>query len=400
MSLALSTDIGARLWSKNPLTLTFVAWGEPSTSSVIVILETNYGDVVAQISYPIITPLIKVPIMSLASAIFKEAAYPPEWKYAGVPIDFAQGNDRVRDLTIKYRLSTDMAGGEAAIFRKIIEGGRANMSQDKSENINTYTTFAPGTFFPKNVRFLTHLPQGRKIDASAVAWLPYYSYQNERPTALYYVQYIDGTSTYISKLFPFRTNYTDLFWQIPVGVSQVNLDPTDKGIAKLTLLIVAGGDGEIDLGQYVLHYNYLARYNWVDIGFQNSLGGWDSYRFDASIKIGTDVERKEYETILSPNSRTGTNNYYDSEMRIKWQCSTGYISAAEMLALNDIINSKDIRIFFDGEWLPIKCTSKALQWKDSNNGLYNEVFEFESAGSFDTIPQQMIQFFDKAPELR
>jgi hypothetical protein len=388
------------VWAKNPLTLTFNAFGEPSTSYVIVIIETNYGDVVTELSYPIIIWLVKVPIDSIMKAIFDAAAHPPDWKFAGVFIDKAQGNDRVRDLTIKYRLSTDAPGSETAVFRKVIEGGIANLRQELSGEINEYSTFSGGTFFPKNVRFLTHLPQGRVIDADMVAWVPYYSYQNIRPTALYYVQYVDGTSTYISKIFDHRTNYTDTFWQIPIGVKQVALDPTDKGIRKMTLLIVGGGDGEIDLGQYWLSYNYLARYNWVDIGFQNSLGGWDSYRFDTSIKLSSDVERKEHETILSGISRTGTNNYYDSELRIKWQCSTGYISAAEMVALNDILNSKDIRVFFEGNWLPVKCTTKTLQWKDTANNLYNELFEFESAGSFETLPQQMIQFFDKAPELR
>jgi hypothetical protein len=400
MALTLLNNIGARLWVKNPIILSFLAAGIPSSTYIIITIDSG-GDTIATLRYPILNWLVKVPIEDIVRAIFNEPQFPPELKFSGDWIAEPQSNDRVRTIFVKYRLSTDGPESEVYVSRKVIDGGIASLLQKNIAEINQYESYNPSLFFGKNGRFVTHIPSGRKVDAALNGWIPYYHDTGLVPEIEYIVTYLSGDTTSVYQSWPARADYTDTFWQIPFGIDQCELDLTGLGVRKVELKITAYApliDETLTLGSYIVNFDYRASYNWVDIGFKNSLGGWDMLRMNGEMEWGTEAVKKEYEQ--SQMSVLGSNPYFDSEIRPRWVVNTGYISGQEMAAMNDLLNSVDIRILFEEKWLPIRCKNKSIGWKDTKNNLFNEQFEFEFAGDFNTLPIEIMSLFAKHPELR
>lgn len=404
-SLIASTAYGSFVWSEMQIPLLFIPIG--TTTERIIIELYDSGNHISTLAYPSNEPVL-IDLQPIAKSLPKPTR--PELRIGGALVQIPQNQNGVFDLSVYYRLSSEAAPG-TLLPRKVLKGGWHNMAQHEAHSPNYYTTFDPFKFYPTRIaeqlRWLSFVPSGRRMDASEHGWL---SYVQEVPALIsqrvvYYVKYINNTWGTIIRTFPAGVSLDKTTWHIPVGIAQVRLDPDNIGVESVDIVVQGGMFGEATLAQYKVFYDYKPVYNWIDVHYRNSLGGWDFFRFTGAIEHNSAVERKDFEVrsiipLGTISNFKGTNNWYESQLKTGWKANTGYISQQHMAALNDLLLSKDVCLFFEGKFLPIKCTTKQLKWNDSRNGLWNEVFEFETAGSFETLPLQVTQFFAQYPEAR
>jgi hypothetical protein len=387
---------GALLWSKNTMFFRFTAlfWG---INNLIIDVQDDSGSI-ATLSYAILQSVTQIDLQKVLSTVVDPSR--PADLSAGLPIATFQQVDAIKTAKVYYRLSSAPAPGTLATF-KVMYGGLGTMSFMNEGDVNTY----PGTvnvskFLPDGNRLLSYVPTGRMMDYSEYGWLTYFQEVEApvglTPQAIYILTYNDNTVSIFYKPFP-AGSLANTVWYIPVGIQQTGLDPTSKGVKSLDITIGAGGLGGTVYASYSISYTDTPLYTWMDIGYRNSLGGWDHFRFKGRIEFSTDAVRKDY---FVRGNRFGSNPYFDTTMRPKWKANTGYISAQHMTALNDLLLSTDVCLLFEGNYYPIRCTSKSLKWRDTKDGLHNEVFEFETSGDFSVMPTQLMQFFKQYPENR
>lgn len=398
LSIPSFLNFGNFVWSEAAIPL-FLISADCTTERVIVEVK-QFGSSIAKLSYPNneglmidLQPILRA-LPNPNRPILKDA-------FTGLFADYPQSQVGVADVDIYYRLSSWAEPG-FLVNKKVLKGGWTNLYQFEDRKQNQYTLFDLSKFMPNKgnlTRIISHMPSGRTIDASQHGWISYMQEIAAIPFQKvgYYVKYNDNTWGVYNKSFG-AAGLEKTTWHLPVGIKQTGLDPANKGVQSVDIIVMGGSDGEIILAQYQVKYHYKPCYTWLDIHFRNSLGGFDFIRFDGMIEFFTDSEKKEY--LGKSNQIKGANNYFDSEMRLKWKANTGYKSKQEMIALSDLINSTEVYLFFEEDFLPLKCTTKSLKWNDTKEGLFNELIEFETAGAFTTMPMQLMQFFAKHPESR
>lgn len=398
--LASSGGSGPVVWSRLPIILRlFAAYADDQRAIVDVY---NGSTVIASYDYPAITGIIDIDLQPVIRTLL--APLMPTLRLPGGAYytDPQTGSGTV-DVKSYYRLSSAAAPG-TLINRRVYAGGWANMQADKQALPNMISGSDYTGFFPNAGavnKILSYMPDERYMDASECGWITYaqVAARSGLQRIAYFVSYLDGSSTTINRDWPADpADITNTTWYLPIGIPNAALDPMSKGVASAVVRVWGGTSAPVVLAAYNIRYDYRPVYNWLDIHFRNSLGGWDNFRFRGQIIFSTDIARKEAE--YKPGNKRGQLQYYDSTLQLKWKANTGYISLQQMIALNDLINSLECYLFFNETYIPLRCTTKTFKWNDSDNGLHNEMIEFESAGLFDTVPQQLLQFFSKPAELR
>lgn len=387
------SNIGPMVWADITTRLRFMCGG--ITNELIVLQTIRDGVVLLEQQYRAVNFVNEIDLKPIIRSLTNPIR--PLIGSGSSPASTPQDGKGVTLVTFKFRLSTSSTWDVATYY--LLAGGWRNMISTAEPAPNMYTgPNPPLSFYPLIRRLLSYAPTGRYIDAAEFGWITYCQDLDAIPyqKVSYYVKYLDGTWGVFTKAFPFTPPIYST-WNIPCGIRQVGLDPTGKGVDEITIQVAGGDDGDIVLLEYRLKVDERPLYTWLDIHYRNSLGGWDFFRFRGRIVFSSAAERKEYSANASAK---GLNNYYASNMRLKWSAATGYISQQHMAALNDLLISRDICILLDSQWIPVKCVSKDLTWSDSKDGLFNEVFEFESAELFDAAPKQMVEFFNKYPEWR
>jgi hypothetical protein len=387
---------GTLQWAKN--TIAF-QWDTTGVSATSLIIDVYQGAAkLTTLVYPITSsnPFITVRLNKIIETMFSTAA--PVYAYGvGTPQQYVGA---VVNYSINYRANTSILSIGTPVNRTAILGGIDNMSFANEPDINQYTTFSAAKFFPNGSRFLTWMPTGRIMDANEVGWLTYYHVEATTPAkALYVVTYLDGSVILFNKAFPaIAGSAANTMWYIATGLSQISVDPTNKGVRYIDVYATDSSGSLYTSPGFRIEYDYRPFYAWLDVHYRNSVGGWDNFRFKGQVECSSDVTRKEYER--SSNDALGNNPYYNTGLRFKWKANTGYISRQQMIALNDLLRSTDVRILIEGQWLNVRCTSTSFKWEDSANGLHNELVELETAGSFQNVPKQMMLLYARFPELR
>jgi hypothetical protein len=205
------------------------------------------------------------------------------------------------------------------------------------------------------------------------------------------MQYADGTSANIARLFDNPSNAASTYrnWYIPVGIKQANLDPFGKGVVRYDVEVYRLSNPlNILMSTYTILVDNRPYYHPVTLYYRNSIGGWDNIMLRGEIAASSDAERKEAAHGLL-HAQNGTASFFHASLRPKGKGYTGYISREHLLALNDLLLSTECALLHNGQWLPVRITSKTLEYFSSKNNLHSAAIEFEAAGSFDALPYQL-----------
>jgi hypothetical protein len=258
--------------------------------------------------------------------------------------------------------------------------------------LNIHSASSGGNLpLPRSSQFLTWVPSGRMLTPNEWSWLLFLCLDPSLHYVQYSMQYADGTNTNIVRLFDNPSNLpsTNRNWYIPVGIQQGDLDPLGIGVIRYTVEVYhISSPLNILIGSYGIVVDNRPYYNPITLYYRNSIGGWDNLMLRGEISASSDTERKEAAHHVL-HSQAGTNVFFLSSLRPKWKGYTGYISREHMAALNDLLLSTECALLIGGQWLPVRITTKTLEYFSSKNNLHSTAIEFDTAGSFDSIPYQL-----------
>ena len=127
--------------------------------------------------------------------------------------------------------------------------------------------------------------------------------------------------------------------------------------------------------------------------YENSLGGFDSLYSTAWDEKGFEVARDiaemyrpfNYTIKGAERYNLGSQQHYNARNRMRISTATGYKSVEEADAHRDMLISRAVYEYMDGEYYPIIITTTAIEPQPTREALYGFPFEYEYAFSYDTI---------------
>jgi hypothetical protein len=277
---------------------------------------------------------------------------------------------------------------------KICRGGisHLNFVNDLLVN-NSASVFTPSYFYPSSHKYLTWMPDFRFMAPDESGWLTYFSNDAANTQTVFYSAfYKDGTTTIFQEnLAGYGAgDFTHRAWYIPIGIDQCSLDPTGKGVKYYTIKVYKiVGLAYTVLSTLTINVDNRPSYHPLTVYYRNSVGGWDQLRLRGEHEKNLDVEKKEYERRRDAGVN-GANPYYDSMLRPSFKVNTGFLTPEMMAAAVDLVNAKDMALLLDDVWIPVRMKSKQLKWNDTRLQRQEAILEFETAGSYATMPKQLM----------
>jgi len=381
-------------WTKNPITFTFLYTLVSTTWKLhLQIIDFATSGVYAEVLYPfdstagtldidldgLLDPLVSFDFPANLTAVseFPSGKRPVRLRW------------RTYDTTSQTYGSWTVDGQDHIICK----GGIADLNPNEEYRTNNAASiFSAIRFFPTTAHnYLTWLPDGKLITPDEDGFLLYLStIANNDQRAHYEVTYNDNTTANIAVNLPgYGTgDFTYKWFHIPVGIEQCNLDPTGKGVREYLVRVRRNNIGTTLLSSFRFRADNRPYYDTLTVHYINSISGTDTIKFRASIENGASFERKEYEQKHTQSNNYGRNPYYDSSLRLTWKANTGYISQEHATALLDLLNAQYVAAFMNSKVYPLRIKNKDAVYRNTKNKLNNFTIEFESAGTFRSLPRQ------------
>jgi hypothetical protein len=196
------------------------------------------------------------------------------------------------------------------------------------------------------MNFLTSLPN-RKVLFSSDLNL---DLLNKSTSARYIVNAYNGSTllqtTSAAALSTFFENYK----RINFGTSTLGLPANTTRYT----IDVERYNGNNLVPQYeVFIDNTCSYFNKVNVYYQNKYGAEDVFVFTRKSSLKSNIERKDYDKSVSlntPYSRQGTNTY-SSKVNRQHVLNTDWLTQSESDALSELIESNNVFLQFDGEFI-------------------------------------------------
>jgi len=387
-------------FTKNPMRfIFFYSLMQPAWKLQLQVVEPSNPNLVrAEVQYPFgaTSGILNVYLENIMDALVSYS-YPSN---VTAPLIQELASSR-RELLLRWR---PVYPGSNAAWQSdtqnhvIVKGGMGDISPNLEWMVNNHgLPFNAARFYPSaSHRYLTWLPNNRNITPGEYGWLLYMSdISNNDQILQYVVTYKNFTSAAINVNFPGyggSTSFKYKTFYLPFGINQCNLDPTNLGVIYYEVRVIRPA-GPVVLSQINFYPDYRPYYDTMTIHYRNSMGGVDHIRLRGEIEQGASFERKDYEqaVTVSVSPIFGRNPYYESKMRLSWKGNTGYISKEHATAILDLLNSTDMAILFNSQWLPLRIKNKDAVYRSTKNRLNNFTIEFETAGTFTSLPRQITQ---------
>jgi hypothetical protein len=127
--------------------------------------------------------------------------------------------------------------------------------------------------------------------------------------------------------------------------------------------------------------------------YENSLGGFDSLYSTAWSDESIEVERDFAEMYRPFNYQIkgverynlGSNQNYNARNILTIKTGTGYKPVDEIDAHRDMLISRAVYEYINGDFYPIVITSNSANIKNSRESLYGFEFEYQYAFTYDTL---------------
>lgn len=397
-------------WTKNYMHFQVAYWGmTPGQRFQLEFVDPlNSFNVLAAVEYPITAAIGLITIKDIDKIVDNFVSYfQPSFLTTDVSEVIQEATGQTMTFGVRHRIwspTGTTAWEYPNVYHAISKGGIGDINTQSEFNINHPAggTFSASTFFISGNRFCTHIPSGRSMRPDEWGWLLYLTEQGATGSGpvqriSYDIKYADGTGTVISRTIPVGSNpdYFGRCWHVPIGIEQAKLDPTNKGV-RYYEVVVHKDAPYVELQRYRIYADYRPVYNSLTLYYRNSMGGIDQILLRGVNQIsGGEVEKKEYmqhRAFLQINGE-GESPYFESEMRLQFRGNTGYISPKHKQALAEAFNSTGAWLMKGNKWLPMRIPAQKMEPISSEDGLHDYVIEFETAGTFKTLPRQLTQMF-------
>lgn len=378
----------AKVWTRDPVIIGFniflPAAGDmmqlqvfDSSNSLIVDLKKPLGTATANVSF------------DLSPVVDAKAKFQAKPSYlSGTGIANVEQLADVPKIYTKYKQASGLFWATGTTFQ-LFKGGVSSMNFTDDLAINSAAT-SSADWYPTPTKFLTWLPNQKLMSTDELSWLTYMSDVAASNQQVQYTAYFtDGTQQIVTRTIGTGTgSYDGLMFYIPAGLPQIGFSAVGKTVSYWTVIVLINN---LPASQKMTFYaDYRPSYSLITLYYRNSLGGWDNFRFKGEYTSSVKAERKEF-SQLTAYAGNGPNNWYDTQTRVSWKANTGYVTRDLLHALEDAFASTECAILVGGKWLPVRVTSDEFKYKDTQSGLYAEVLEFETAGTFSNFPKQLRQ---------
>ena len=124
---------------------------------------------------------------------------------------------------------------------------------------------------------------------------------------------------------------------------------------------------------YVVNTPQPCKHNPVMVGWSNTLGAWDYFRFDARTQRRMTSQSKDYRKTIG-NYGTATTDFafnsfdaqvvpYHKDAQIEYTLQSDWLKIVDTELLTNMIKSKNVMMYIDGAWLPIVVDSGSLSFE-------------------------------------
>lgn len=136
--------------------------------------------------------------------------------------------------------------------------------------------------------------------------------------------------------------------------------------------------------------NECSIYETIQLLFINQQGGNEFWYFNKDSKRTVNIERNEFNKVLSPTYAVGDRGrtVYSSVAKDIWRINTDWISEYNYSFLEQLILSPEVYWVKSGQLLPIIIVNKDYPIKTMlREGLFNMTLDFEMAYDKNVISQ-------------
>lgn len=379
------------LWSKNQSRFTFT-YSAVSTSwkLEVRVVDANSNAVLFTSLYPFraASGTINIDLEDVFDKLYIPLSRPTI--VSG--LDTVELQNHKRSVKVQYRFAntgTTNTWTDAPNNFNVVKGGYGKLDFVSEFDINNSSlTFDATKFYPQGThQFLTIIGEKKIMTPYQYAWLLYFSTNNTSQRVEYSVFYMDGTLSTFTQNMPF-TNLLYRSFYIPIGINQLGVDPTNKGVRMMDIKIKRQTSPFTQLTKYRVLIDNRPAFKPITVYFRNSIGGIEDLTFTGYNEMVLQNEKKEFYTdrILATN---GTNPYFESKVKPTIKVNTSHLTQEQLVLLAELTQSVEVFMIKDTSMIPLKLLTKSVNLWNNDNLLNANPLEFEIAGDFKYLPKDL-----------
>jgi hypothetical protein len=208
------------------------------------------------------------------------------------------------------------------------------------------------------------------------------------------VTYTDSTTDVFT--VPLTTGGTVM--HIAADLATLGIVPTsDVWYYDLELTQVLSGASSTIAGSYRYYYNYDPVYQYYDLYYHNSLGGFDPVRVRGEVSRFVDIDSREAQGGLQLEDWTSANKPFESAIvgttgKRRYSGTIGFANTRkEQEALLEILFSESTFQLIDERWVPVVRITKSKELNKTTDQLWSFDAEWQlSAASATFTPEDQV----------
>lgn len=301
-----------------------------------------------------------------------------KWVMPDLSYVFSNASEQACEYYIRYRevsaATPDPAWITTEIAKKRIalKGG---IEKQKASRNNYFLYQAI------NKNFFTWMPTGRFIDKDERAYLSVLIKEPGVYKLKTVVHLIEGEEPIENIInMPFMSG---IFYHINTGFGALNINTIASGepVFFYDVSILNSSD-EVLYNPHRFYIEYRPQYEYFDLVYHNSIGGFDGVRAKGETAISIDKETIDKDGGLSNDPfttrvKTGESSQSISKRDV-YKGNIGFVrTRAHQEALQDILISESIYQFTDGRFVPVLNLQKSIELRKTSDTIYSLPIEWQ-----------------------
>lgn len=301
-----------------------------------------------------------------------------KWVVPNLNYVFSNASEQSCEYYIRYREISATTPDPAWITtelshkRIVLKGG---IEKQKASRNNYFL------YQNTNKNFFTWMPSGRFIDKDERAYLSVLIKTPGTYKLKTVVHLIEGGAPIQNIIsLPFLSG---IFYHINTGFGALNIDTIAAGepVFYYDVSILNSAD-EVVYNPHRFYIEYRPKYEYFDLVYHNSVGGFDGVRAKGETSIAIEKETFDKDGGLSNDPFTATVKTGESSQntvkRDVYKGNIGFVrTRAHQEALQDILISESVYQFIDSRFVPVLNMQKSIELRKTSDTIYSLPIEWQ-----------------------
>lgn len=393
MPVSLSTSPYQSLWSKNPSKFVFAYSSVLLTYKLEVnVYDANTSASLATIQYPFTATsgTMTIDLQEIFDSIHANNLPIPDLSLGSTSEEIS--TSLIRQVKVRFRMAntgTTEAWQVIATVFKVLKGGVGNLDYVSESLVNHGAAFYYPDVSNANNIYLSAFKKFHVVTDDKM-WLLYFSKVAQNFTARYIFYNVDATTSSLDVALPNGTGGSMQWraWYVPFGLTQLGVtNPED--VRRITVRIFKTGAPGTIYSELDFYIDQRPWYRPLNLYFRNSYGGWEFCKFTGLVETGSATDKKTFEQKRD-GATAGVVAAYDSRMTMTFKANSGHLNSFEDAAsFMDMMNARQYALLVNNKWVPVVNKSKNIPMKNNATALNSFTVEFETAGDFQSLPQEI-----------